>query len=105
VTAKLLEGCDVIVSVQTGSGKSMCYLGLPFASPGSCVLVIYPLLALMSDQVRSVEELEVQAVYLCTETIRADGEIIKAVWCGEFSIVFVTTEFTSMANRAWKSLV
>jgi len=96
---------DVVVSAQTGSRKSMCYLGLPFASPDTCVLVICPLLALMSDQVRSAEELEVRAVHLCAETIMADGEIIKAVRCGEFSMVFMTAEFTSMANGAWKSLV
>ena len=105
MTAELLEGHDVVVSAQTGSGKSMCYLGLPFASPDTCVLVICPLLALMSDQVRSAEELGVRAVHLCAETIRADGEIIKAVRRGEFSMVFVTAEFTSMANGAWKSLV
>jgi superfamily II DNA helicase RecQ len=105
VIAELLEGRDVVVSAQTGSGKSMCYLGLPIASPDSCMLVICPLLALMSDQVRSAEEQGIRAVNLCAETIRADGEIIKAVRCGEFSMVFVTAEFTSMANGAWKSLV
>ena len=89
VTAELLEGHDV-VSAQTGSGKSMCYLGLPITSPDSCVLVICPLLASMSDQVRSAEELGVRAVHLCAETIRADGELIKAVRCGEFSMIFVT---------------
>jgi ATP-dependent DNA helicase RecQ len=93
------------VSAQTGSGKSMCYFGLPITSPDSCVLVICPLLALMADQVRSAEKLGIRAVHLCAETIRADAEIINAVRRGEFSMVFVTAEFTSMANHSWKLLV
>ena len=35
--AELLEGRDAIVSAQTGSGKSMCYIGLPIVSPFSLV--------------------------------------------------------------------
>jgi superfamily II DNA helicase RecQ len=105
VTSELLEGRDVVVSAQTGSGKSMCYFGLPIVSPDSCTLVICPLLALMSEQVRSAEELGIRAVHLCADTIKANQGIIKAVRCGEFSIVFLTAEFMSMDNQMWKTLV
>jgi superfamily II DNA helicase RecQ len=104
MTAELLEGRGVVVSAQSRSGKSMCYF-LPITSPDSCVLVICLLLAFMACQVRSAEELGIWAVHLCAETIKADVEIIKAVRRGEFSMVFMTADFTSMANHSWKSLV
>jgi len=105
VTAELLEGCDVVVSAQTGSGKSMCYLRLPIVSPDSCTLVICPLPALMSEQVRSAAELGIRALHLCAETIKANQGIIKTIQCREFSIVFLTAEFTLMDNEVSKSLV
>jgi len=63
------------------------------------------MLASMLDQISNAEELGIRAVQLSAETIRAVGDIIKAVRRGEFSMVFVTVEFTSMANGTWKSLV
>jgi len=105
VTAELLEGRDVVVSAQTGSGKSMCYLRLPIVSPDSCMLVICPLPALMSEQVRSAAELGIRALHLCAETIKANQGIIKTIQCREFSIVFLTAEFTLMDNEVSKSLV
>ena len=50
-----------------------------------------PLLASMSEQVRSVEDLGIRAVHLCAETIQANGGIIQAVrrentqWYSNFS--------------------
>ena len=105
VTAELLEGRDVVVSAQTGSGNSLCYLGLPIVSPDSCTLVICTLPALMSEQVWSAAELGIRVLHLCAETIKANQGIIKAIRCREFSIVFLTAEFTLMDNEVSKSLV
>lgn len=47
----LLLGYDVSVVAATSDGKSFCYQLLALVALGSCVLVVSPLVALISDQV------------------------------------------------------
>jgi superfamily II DNA helicase RecQ len=105
VAAELLEGRDVVVKSQTGSGKSMCYMALAIYKPEECVLVICPLLALMADQVRSASELGICAIQLCAETVEEDQSLISRVRNGEYSLVFVAAEFINPANEAWQELI
>ena len=65
-------GNDVFVSLPTGFGKTLCYSVLPVlfdllrdhSVPTSIVVVVSPLVALMQDQVSSVEKQDLSAVYL-----------------------------------------
>ena len=50
-----------IVLLPTGAGKSMCFL-VPSMLLSGPTLVIYPLVALMADQMRRMEEANIQAV-------------------------------------------
>ena len=60
-----LAGSDVLAVMPTGAGKSLCYQLPALAAPG-LTLVISPLVALMEDQIRSLEQIapgEVAAVH------------------------------------------
>ncbi|MEI6447144.1 MAG: RecQ family ATP-dependent DNA helicase [Actinomycetes bacterium] len=60
-----LSGRDVLGVMPTGAGKSLCYQ-LPALAAGGLTLVISPLVALMEDQIRSLERVapgEVAAVH------------------------------------------
>ncbi|MBZ5627098.1 MAG: ATP-dependent DNA helicase [Acidobacteriia bacterium] len=55
VCKAVIEGRDVLLVMPTGSGKSLCYQ-LPGIARGGTTLVISPLIALMEDQVRKLQE-------------------------------------------------
>lgn len=81
---------DVFVSLPTGSGKSLCYCILPAVfdilreeSTPSIVVVVSPLIALMKDQVRSLLDRGVPAVYV--------GGIDQADICsGKYQLVYMS---------------
>src|ERR1700745_3226788 len=63
--AAALEGRDSLVVMPTGGGKSLCYQ-LPALAGDGLVLVVSPLIALMSDQLRRLEQGGVSAVMLAS---------------------------------------
>ncbi|HEY2398156.1 MAG TPA: RecQ family ATP-dependent DNA helicase, partial [Solirubrobacteraceae bacterium] len=60
-----LEGRDSLVVMPTGGGKSLCYQ-LPALAEDGLVLVVSPLIALMSDQLRRLQEVGVRASMLAS---------------------------------------
>ncbi|HLL91966.1 MAG TPA: ATP-dependent DNA helicase RecQ [Solirubrobacteraceae bacterium] len=58
--AAALEGRDSLVVMPTGGGKSLCYQ-LPALAGHGLVVVISPLIALMADQLRRLQEAGVRA--------------------------------------------
>ena len=95
VILSFVRGHDVFVSLPTGSGKSLCYSVLPEIfdilrkAPGSIILVISPLIALMNDQVTSLHCRNVKAVYIRG---RENGEVISKVYEGQFQVMFCSPE-------------
>ena len=63
IIESLLAGEDVLALLPTGGGKSLCYQ-LPAVAIDGLTIVISPLIALMKDQVDSLEELGVPATFL-----------------------------------------
>ncbi len=59
----LLAGHDVLAILPTGGGKSLCYQ-LPAMASHGLTVVVSPLIALMKDQVDSLEEVGVPATFL-----------------------------------------
>jgi ATP-dependent DNA helicase RecQ len=63
--AAALNGRDSLVVMPTGAGKSLCYQ-LPALAGRGLVVVVSPLIALMNDQWKRLEETGVKAVMLAS---------------------------------------
>jgi ATP-dependent DNA helicase RecQ len=71
-----LEGRDSLVVMPTGGGKSLCYQ-LPALADRGLVVVVSPLIALMSDQWRRLQDAGVSAAMLASGM--ADGHNAQAL--------------------------
>src|SRR5437660_10028488 len=61
-----LDGRDSLVVMPTGGGKSLCYQLPALAEDVGLVVVVSPLIALMSDQLRRLQDAGVPAVMLAS---------------------------------------
>jgi len=68
-----LAGRDSLVVMPTGGGKSLCYQ-LPALADQGLVVVVSPLIALMSDQLRRLEEAGVRARMLASGMAEGHNE-------------------------------
>lgn len=98
-------GKDVLVTLATGAGKSLCFqLPALCEPPGRFSLVISPLVALMQDQVRTLKQRQIRAA-LCGSGARGD---IAASWSalesGEYQIVYMCPEFAMNNLERLKNL-
>lgn len=92
----ILDGRDVLGIMPTGAGKSLCYQ-LPAlmlgAEEGRVTLVISPLISLMADQVKALNQAGVHAAYinstLTENQIRLALEYARQ---GRYTLVYVTPE-------------
>lgn len=88
----LLAGVDVVAVMPTGAGKSLCYQVPALMFPG-ITLVISPLISLMQDQVKSLNEAGVHAAYINSSL--TEVQISKALMLAEkgaYKIIYVAPE-------------
>jgi len=88
----VLANQDVFVLLPTGAGKSLCYQLPALINDGIC-LVISPLIALMEDQVKSLEEKGIKALALSSklnrhETIIAFDNLVH----GHYKFLYLSPE-------------
>lgn len=87
-----LSGKDVVAVLPTGGGKSMCYQLTALAAPGTA-LVVSPLIALMKDQIDSLEKLGIEAAFINSSLTRAEiFETLDAARQGRYKMLFVAPE-------------
>ena len=107
----LLAGRDVLGIMPTGAGKSICYQLPALLLPGITV-VISPLISLMKDQVRALNEAGVHAAYINSSL--SENQIRRAMeyaCAGRYKIIYVAPErlltplFLDFAHRASISMV
>ncbi len=95
VIADVFSGKPVIAVMPTGAGKSLCYQlpAVVLGEKGGITLVVSPLIALMKDQVDSLNAKGVPAVAL-TSRDGADEqrEILEGIRAGQYTLVYVAPE-------------
>lgn len=96
-----LDGRDSLVVMPTGGGKSLCYQ-LPALAGEGLVVVVSPLIALMADQWRRLQEAGVSATMLASGM--EDGhnaQALREIESGECKLVLAAPErFASGAFRS-----
>jgi RecQ family ATP-dependent DNA helicase len=95
-----IDGRDSLVVMPTGGGKSLCYQ-LPALADIGLVVVVSPLIALMSDQRRRLEEAGVPATMLASGMADGHNEAgLREIESGESALVLAAPErFASGAFR------
>jgi len=87
-----LNGDDVLVLMPTGGGKSLCYQIPALVRPG-IGLVISPLIALMQDQVSSLNQLGVRAAFLnSTLSHEQKRELAASMERRELQLLYIAPE-------------
>jgi len=92
IVEAILADRDALVVMPTGGGKSLCYQ-LPALIREGVTLVVSPLIALMKDQVASLEKRGI-AVTLINSTLTRDEQRdrLRRVGAGEYRLVYVAPE-------------
>jgi len=87
-----LAGKDVFALLPTGGGKSLCFQ-LPALARGGLTVVISPLIALMKDQVDSMQAAGVAATYLNSSLTPDESRArLRGLHNGEFRMLYVAPE-------------
>ena len=88
----VLERRDQLVVLPTGGGKSLCYQ-LPALLMEGCVLVISPLIALMKDQLLSLQAHNIPAGTLNSSVTAAyRTHILHQLYAGKLKLLYLSPE-------------
>lgn len=88
----ILRGQDVLGIMPTGAGKSICYQ-VPALMFSGITVVVSPLISLMIDQVKALNDAGIHAAYI--NSALTETQITKALYnamCGRYKIVYVAPE-------------
>ena len=92
IVEAVLAGKDAVGILPTGAGKSLTYQ-LPARLLGGVTLVVSPLIALMKDQVDSLDELGIRATFLNSSLDPGERRNrIQALRSGGFELVYAAPE-------------
>jgi len=92
IIAAVCGGCDALVLMPTGGGKSLCYQ-VPALLRGGMGIVVSPLIALMQDQVDALCQLGVQAAYLnSSQSAGEQRQVMARMERGEIDVLYVAPE-------------
>ena len=92
IIQQLIDGNDAVVLMPTGGGKSLCYQIPAMVREGTGV-IISPLIALMQDQVSSLQQLGVNAAYLNSTLDAAEAaDIENRLLAGQLDLLYVAPE-------------
>ena len=88
----ILEGRDILAVMPTGAGKSLCYQ-VPAMLLSGITLVISPLISLMQDQVKALNEAGVNAAFINSSLSEKElNDTFKNAYKGHYKIIYVAPE-------------
>ncbi len=92
VIDSILAGRDAFAVMPTGAGKSVCYQIPAVLLPG-ITLVVSPLISLMQDQVKALNEAGVSAAFINSSLSEKDyNETIRRARQGIYKIIYIAPE-------------
>ncbi|MBM3108894.1 DNA helicase RecQ [Pseudomonas sp. V1] len=92
IIERVAKGGDALVLMPTGGGKSLCFQVPALLRPGLAV-VVSPLIALMEDQVATLDELGVAAASLnSTLSAEQQRELAGRIRRGEIKMLYLAPE-------------
>ena len=107
----ILDGRDILAVMPTGAGKSLCYQ-VPAMLFSGITLVISPLISLMQDQVKALNEAGVNAAFINSSLSEKElNDTFKNAYKGHYKIIYVAPErllsegFISLAKSIEISMI
>mgnify|MGYP000305954269 CR=1 FL=1 len=92
VIDSILAGRDAFAVMPTGAGKSVCYQ-IPAVLLSGITLVVSPLISLMQDQVKALNEAGVPAAFINSSLCEKDyNETIRKARQGTYKIIYIAPE-------------
>ena len=86
------DGRDILAVMPTGAGKSLCYQ-VPAMLLSGITLVISPLISLMQDQVKALNEAGVDAAFINSSLSEKEmHDTFKNASKGQYKIIYVAPE-------------
>lgn len=88
----VLDGRDIFAVMPTGAGKSLCYQ-VPAMLLSGITVVISPLISLMQDQVKALNEAGVDAAFINSSLSEKEmHDTFKNASKGQYKIIYVAPE-------------
>lgn len=92
IVRDILARRDVLAIMPTGGGKSLCFQLPALLSPGVCI-VVSPLIALMQDQVRLLQDNGIEATFINSSLDRAEiSRRFARLERGDLKLLYVAPE-------------
>jgi ATP-dependent DNA helicase RecQ len=92
VVRDVIAGRDVLALMPTGGGKSLCYQLPALLQPGVSV-VVSPLIALMQDQVRQLQDNDIPATLINSSIEPSEiSRRLKGLLRGDYKLVYLAPE-------------
>ncbi len=111
IVSNVIAGNDSLVLMPTGAGKSLCYQ-LPALCRDGYTMVVSPLIALMKDQVDSLQANGIPAAFVnSTLSPEENEQVLSRTATGDIKILYVaperieTSRFRNFLNTAPPSLI
>lgn len=96
---RILSGERILMIQRTGFGKSLCYQ-YPATQFSGLTVIFSPLIALMRDQVKSLNSKGISARYINSEqSLEENSATIQAALNGEIKILYIAPE--RQENQEW----
>ena len=101
-----LDGCDSIVLLPTGGGKSICYQIPGLMSDDGFAIVISPLLALMNDQIDALQQNGVPARALNSEKNESENrQTLDLLMQGKVKLLYISPEKLLSEIDRWSNAI